>query len=82
MMEMQQHEWVTAQISWDGINFARISIPKVFYSDFLRAWERGDVWEIVKPQQLRPSGIFDGTVQLRTGKEFVRLSDVKRVIIE
>ena len=82
MMEMQQHEWVTAQISWDGINFARISIPKVFYSDFLKAWERGDVWEIVKPQPLRPSDIFDGTVQLRTGKEFVRLSDVKRVIIE
>ena len=82
MMEMQQHEWVTAQISWDGINFARISIPKVFYSDFLKAWERGDVWEIVKPQPLRPSDIFDSTVQLRTGKEFVRLSDVKRVIIE
>lgn len=82
MMEMQQHEWVTAQISWDGINFARISIPKVFYSDFLKAWERGDIWEIVKPQPLRPSDIFDSTVQLRTGKEFVRLSDVKRVIIE
>ena len=82
MMEMQQQEWVTAQISWDGINFARISIPKVFYSDFLKAWERGDVWEIVKPQPLRPSDIFDVTVQLRTGKEFVRLSDVKRVIIE
>ena len=82
MMEMQQQEWVTAQISWDGINFARISIPKLFYSDFLKAWERGDIWEIVKPQPLRPSDIFDSTVQLRTGKEFVRLSDVKRVIIE
>lgn len=81
-MEMQQHEWITAQISWDGINFSKISIPKMFYSEFLKAWERGDIWEIVKPQPIRPGDIFDGTVHIRAGKEFVRLSDVKRVIIE
>ena len=73
MMEMQQQEWVTAQISWDGINFARISIPKVFYSDFLKAWERGDVWEEI--QNLEKEGKMTEDERSRAKDELQKVVD-------
>ena len=82
MIENIQHSWIDIMISFDGSEFLTITIPRTDMTNFIAAWKNGDIWEQKHFKAPTVNNIFNDVVYIANSTEYLRLSEVKRVIIK
>ena len=71
VFENLQSDFAHIQISFDGIDFVTIQVPKVHYATFIKAWENKAIWK---------TGHYANSNTV-SDIEYIRLGDVKRIKI-